>query len=113
MALRRRWESSRDEHRHSRVRAGFARRRVWHGQVDVCRCQVLPTEVISSHRARAWVTDDEGDQTITGDAFDRVHAVVDKRLKNRWFTGTARISMLQVQQSWNGSMAVMVALLSA
>ncbi|HEX5182304.1 MAG TPA: polynucleotide kinase-phosphatase [Allosphingosinicella sp.] len=46
----------------------------------------LPTEVISSDRARGWVADDETDQSATGDAFDIVHAIVEKRLKNRRLT---------------------------
>jgi protein phosphatase len=46
----------------------------------------LPTEVVSSDRARGWVADDETDQSATPDAFDLVHAVIEKRLKNRRFT---------------------------
>jgi protein phosphatase len=46
----------------------------------------LPTEVVSSDRARGWVADDETDQAATGDAFDIVHAIIEKRLKNRRFT---------------------------
>jgi protein phosphatase len=46
----------------------------------------LPTEVVSSDRARGWVADDETDQSATADAFDLVHAVIEKRLKNRRFT---------------------------
>lgn len=46
----------------------------------------LPTEVISSDRARGWVADDETDQSVTSDAFDLVNAVIEKRLKNRRFT---------------------------
>ena len=46
----------------------------------------LPTEVVSSDRARGWVADDETDQAATPDAFDLVHAIVEKRLKNRRFT---------------------------
>ncbi|HEV2816746.1 MAG TPA: polynucleotide kinase-phosphatase [Allosphingosinicella sp.] len=46
----------------------------------------LPTEVISSDRARGWVADDETDQSATADAFDLVHAIIEKRLKNRRFT---------------------------
>jgi protein phosphatase len=46
----------------------------------------LATETISSDRARAWVADDETDQAATGDAFEIVHAIVEKRLKNRRFT---------------------------
>ena len=43
----------------------------------------LPTEVISSDRMRGWVADDETDQSATGDAFDVLHYVVEKRLKGR------------------------------
>ena len=46
----------------------------------------LPTEVVSSDRARGWVADAETDQSATPDAFDLVHAVIEKRLKNRRFT---------------------------
>lgn len=46
----------------------------------------LPTEVISSDRMRGWVADDETDQSATGDAFDVLHYVVEKRLKARRFT---------------------------
>ena len=46
----------------------------------------LPTEVVSSDRARGWVADDETDQGATADAFDLVHAVIEKRLKNRRLT---------------------------
>lgn len=46
----------------------------------------LPTEVISSDRMRGWVSDDETDQSATGDAFDVLHYVVEKRLKRRFFT---------------------------
>ena len=46
----------------------------------------LPTEIVSSDRARGWVADDETDQSATGDAFDIVHAIIEKRLKNRRFT---------------------------
>lgn len=46
----------------------------------------LPTEVISSDRMRGWVADDENDQAATGDAFDVLHYVMEKRLKARRFT---------------------------
>ncbi|WP_157215357.1 polynucleotide kinase-phosphatase [Flavisphingomonas formosensis] len=46
----------------------------------------LPTEVISSDRMRGWVADDETDQDATGDAFDVLHYVVEKRLKGRRLT---------------------------
>lgn len=46
----------------------------------------LPTEVVSSDRMRGWIADDETDQSATGDAFDVLHFIVEKRLKNRRFT---------------------------
>ena len=46
----------------------------------------LPTEVISSDRMRGWVADDENDQSATGDAFDVLRYVVQKRLQGRRFT---------------------------
>lgn len=46
----------------------------------------LPTEVISSDKMRGWVADDETDQSATGDAFDVLHYVVEKRLKGRRLT---------------------------
>ncbi len=46
----------------------------------------LPTEVISSDRMRGWIADDETDQSATGDAFDVLNFIVEKRLKNRRFT---------------------------
>jgi protein phosphatase len=45
-----------------------------------------PTEVISSDRARGWVSDDETDQSVSGDAFELVRAIAEKRLKHRRLT---------------------------
>ncbi|MDR6529881.1 protein phosphatase [Caulobacter rhizosphaerae] len=45
-----------------------------------------PTEVISSDHCRALVVDDETDQSISGDAFELVKAIADKRLKHRRLT---------------------------
>ena len=42
-----------------------------------------PTEVISSDYARALVSDDETDQSVSTDAFDLVRAIAEKRLKHR------------------------------
>jgi len=69
----------------------------------------LPTEVVSSDRARGWVADDETDQAATGDAFDIVHAIVEKRLKNRRFTVVdatnvqpeARKGLLALARKWH------------
>lgn len=69
----------------------------------------LPTEVVSSDRARGWVADDETDQAATGDAFDIVHAIIEKRLKNRRFTVVdatnvqpeARKGLLALARKWH------------
>ncbi len=39
-----------------------------------------PTEVLSSDALRAWVSDDEHDQSATRDAFDVLHRIAAKRL---------------------------------
>ncbi len=41
----------------------------------------LPTEVLSSDRCRAWVADDETDQSATPDAFEVLHFLARKRLE--------------------------------
>jgi protein phosphatase len=43
----------------------------------------LPTEIVSSDRARGLVSDDETNQDVTADAFDLVHDIAEKRLKHR------------------------------
>lgn len=45
-----------------------------------------PTEVISSDHCRGLVSDDENDQSVSGDAFDLVREIAGKRLKNRKLT---------------------------
>jgi protein phosphatase len=40
----------------------------------------LPTEIVSSDTCRGMISDDENDQTITGEAFDLVHTIIRKRL---------------------------------
>ncbi|MEL6530754.1 MAG: polynucleotide kinase-phosphatase [Pseudomonadota bacterium] len=69
----------------------------------------LPTEVVSSDKARGWVSDDETDQSVTGDAFDIVKAIIEKRLKNRKLTvvdatnvqPAARKSMVALARKWH------------
>jgi|SRR5665213_282413 len=46
----------------------------------------LPTEIISSDHCRGLVSDDETDQAVTGDAFDLVRTIAEKRLKHRKLT---------------------------
>jgi protein phosphatase len=44
------------------------------------------TEIISSDRCRALVSDEETDQSASGDAFELARAIAEKRLKNRRLT---------------------------
>lgn len=46
----------------------------------------LPTEVVSSDRCRALVSDDETDQSVTADAFALARTLVEARLKLRKLT---------------------------
>lgn len=50
------------------------------GKSTFARRHFLPTEVLPSDAFRAWVSDDENDQTATRDAFDVLHRVAAKRL---------------------------------
>ena len=50
------------------------------GKSTFARKHFLPTEVVSSDFCRALVSDNENDQSATGDAFDLLHAIVRKRL---------------------------------
>jgi predicted kinase len=43
-----------------------------------------PTEVLSSDRCRALVSDDENDQHASGDAFRVLHTILAMRLKRPW-----------------------------
>jgi protein phosphatase len=56
------------------------------GKSSFARKWFRSTEVISSDHARALVSDDEHDQSVSGDAFDIVRLIVEKRLKNRRLT---------------------------
>lgn len=69
----------------------------------------LPTEVVSSDRMRGWVADDGTDQAATGDAFDLLHFVVEKRLKGRRLTVVdatnvqpeSRKSLIALARKWH------------
>jgi protein phosphatase len=50
------------------------------GKSSFARKHFLPTEVISSDVCRGLVADNENDHSVTGDAFDLVHAIVRKGL---------------------------------
>ena len=50
------------------------------GKSSFARAHFRPTEVISSDFCRGLVSDDENDQTATGDAFEVLHYIARKRL---------------------------------
>ncbi|OLR90039.1 polynucleotide kinase-phosphatase [Actinokineospora bangkokensis] len=52
------------------------------GKSTFARERFLPTQVLSSDYFRGLVSDDENDQAASGDAFDVLHYVVGKRLRN-------------------------------
>ena len=51
------------------------------GKSTFARQHFKATEIISSDQCRAYVSDDEGDQSATGDAFDLLHHWANLRLK--------------------------------
>src|ERR1700759_2414396 len=50
------------------------------GKSTFARKHFLPTEVVSSDACRGMVSDNENDQSATGDAFELLHVIVGKRL---------------------------------
>lgn len=56
------------------------------GKSTFAKKHFLPTEILSSDTMRGWVSDDENSQSVTGDAFDVLHYVATKRLKNMKLT---------------------------
>jgi protein phosphatase len=49
--------------------------------------RVFPdTAIVSSDRCRAWISDDEDDQTATAEAFALLHDIVEKRLRRNRLT---------------------------
>ncbi|UJR82746.1 polynucleotide kinase-phosphatase [Sandaracinus amylolyticus] len=50
------------------------------GKSTFARRHFLESEVLSSDRFRAWIADDENDQSATPDAFDALRYIADKRL---------------------------------
>lgn len=53
------------------------------GKSTFARRHFLPTEILSSDRFRAMVSDDEADQSVSGDAFEVLHLIAAKRLAHR------------------------------
>ncbi|URN05518.1 polynucleotide kinase-phosphatase [Actinomadura madurae] len=56
------------------------------GKSHFARTHFRPTQVVSSDFCRGVVSDDENDQSATGDAFDLLHYIVAKRLRRGLLT---------------------------
>lgn len=56
------------------------------GKSSLAARHFRPTEILSSDRARAWITDDEAEQEATADAFALLHRMADLRLAWRRLT---------------------------
>lgn len=56
------------------------------GKSTFARKHFKPTEIVSSDQCRAIVSDDENSQSATPDAFDLLHYIAAKRLKNGLLT---------------------------
>jgi protein phosphatase len=52
------------------------------GKSTFAKKYFLPSEIVSSDECRGIVSDDENNQAATSDAFDLLHFIVNKRLKN-------------------------------
>jgi predicted kinase len=74
------------------------------------------TEIVSSDRCRALLSDDETDQSATQDAFEMVHFIVDKRLRRGKLTVVdatsvqqwARASLLAIAQRYEAPAVAIV-----
>ncbi len=86
------------------------------GKSTFARRHFLETEIISSDACRAMVSDDEGDQSATADAFDLVHYTAALRLKNRRLTvidSTAarredRAGLVHLARTWHAPVVALV-----
>ncbi|MFD0854040.1 AAA family ATPase, partial [Actinomadura adrarensis] len=56
------------------------------GKSHFARKHFKPTQIVSSDQCRGIVSDDENDQSATGDAFDLLHYIVRKRLRRGLLT---------------------------
>ncbi len=56
------------------------------GKSSLAARHFRPTEILSSDRVRAWITDDEAEQGATADAFELLHRLADLRLAWRRLT---------------------------
>ena len=74
------------------------------GKSTFARAHFKPTEVMSSDFYRGLVSDDENDQSATGDAFDALHYVAGKRL------AAGRLTVIDATNVQQGARKPLVAL---
>lgn len=68
-----------------------------------------PTEIVSSDQCRAYVSDNASDQSVSGDAFDLVRIIAEKRLKHRRLTvidatnvrASERKAWIEIARRWH------------
>ncbi|MET8661412.1 AAA family ATPase [Streptomyces griseus] len=70
------------------------------GKSTFARQHFKPTEIVSSDFCRALVADDENDQSATGDAFEVLHLIVDKRLKRGRLTIIDATNLRTPDRAW-------------
>ncbi|TDC58374.1 polynucleotide kinase-phosphatase [Actinomadura sp. KC345] len=86
------------------------------GKSHFARRHFTPTQVVSSDYCRGVVSDDENDQSATGDAFDLLHYIVATRLRRGLLTvvdatnvqSKARQSLLQIAKDHDVRSAAIV-----
>ncbi|MFD8712047.1 AAA family ATPase [Streptomyces anulatus] len=70
------------------------------GKSTFARQHLKPTEIVSSDFCRALVADDENDQSATGDAFEVLHLIVDKRLARGRLTVIDATNLRSSDRAW-------------
>ena len=86
------------------------------GKTTFARKHFTTHEIISSDVCRAMISDDPTNQSVSADAFDIVHSIADKRLKNRRLTvidatslqSSAREPIVQLARDHNCPIAAIV-----
>ncbi|MFF8505914.1 AAA family ATPase [Streptomyces anulatus] len=70
------------------------------GKSTFARQHFKPTEIVSSDFCRALVADDENDQSASGDAFEVLHLIVDKRLARGRLTVIDATNLRSSDRAW-------------
>ncbi|WP_053608081.1 AAA family ATPase [Streptomyces sp. MMG1522] len=70
------------------------------GKSTFARQHFQPTQIVSSDFCRALVADDERDQSATGDAFEVLHSIADKRLRRGLLTVIDATNLRRPDRPW-------------